>query len=156
MEEPLLGYDSTTAAISMISCGEDAISQQIIKAADMDSFQSDHLLSEVFYECKKDLMEKSAMDESFSKGLDGKMPPATKEEDLTIEREGLVTGSTMQKSASSGSLSSAEWIKGGVARLSFLDFGTMDFEAVLGMRRAFSEGDIQVSMTLLFYGISFL
>ncbi|XXG82363.1 hypothetical protein AAC387_Pa10g0328 [Persea americana] len=143
MEEPLLESDPMTAAISMFSSSEDAISGQMIKAADIDSFQSGHLLSEVFYECKKDLMEKSAMDECFSKVLDAKIPATMKEEDLTVEREISITGSPMQKSVSSGCLNSGDWIKRGVMRPNFLDFHTMDFETVLGMRRAFSEGDIQ-------------
>eukprot|EP00268_Persea_americana_P038423 TRINITY_DN38010_c0_g1_i1.p1 TRINITY_DN38010_c0_g1~~TRINITY_DN38010_c0_g1_i1.p1 ORF type:complete len:288 (-),score=55.30 TRINITY_DN38010_c0_g1_i1:299-1162(-) len=155
MEEPLLECDPMTAAISMFSSGEDAISGQMIKAADIDSFQSGHLLSDVFYECKKDLMEKSAMDECFSKVLDAKIPATMKEEDLTVEREISITGSPMQKSVSSGCLNSGDWIKRGVMRPNFLDFHTMDFETVLGMRRAFSEGDIQVSITLLFHSVPF-
>ncbi|CAL5414354.1 unnamed protein product [Camellia sinensis] len=47
IEDPTVGLDPMTAAISMISCGEDIISSQTLKAADIESIQNDQLLSEV-------------------------------------------------------------------------------------------------------------
>ena len=50
---------------------------------------------------------------------------------------------SLQKSVSSGCLNSADWMNG-PARPNFLDFQGLDFEAAFGLRRAYSEGDIQV------------
>eukprot|EP00262_Sarcandra_glabra_P000852 TRINITY_DN10901_c3_g2_i1.p1 TRINITY_DN10901_c3_g2~~TRINITY_DN10901_c3_g2_i1.p1 ORF type:complete len:275 (+),score=71.27 TRINITY_DN10901_c3_g2_i1:97-921(+) len=132
MEEPVLGLDPM-AAISMISGNDDVIPDQTV--------QGDHLLSEVFYECKKDLLAKSAIEESISEVSDAKIPAA--KEDSVPEKDGLILEGLMQKSVSSGCLSSMEWINGGAMRPSFLDFHQMDLRGAFGMRRAFSEGDIQ-------------
>ncbi|XP_039035615.1 uncharacterized protein LOC120172143 isoform X2 [Hibiscus syriacus] len=47
------------------------------------------------------------------------------------------------KSVSSGCLISMEWVQGAVIKPNFLDFTRTDFGSAFGMRRAFSEGDIQ-------------
>ncbi|KAL4324115.1 hypothetical protein GQ457_11G032870 [Hibiscus cannabinus] len=47
------------------------------------------------------------------------------------------------KSVSSGCLSSMEWVQGAAIKPNFLDFPGMDFGSAYGMRRAFSEGDMQ-------------
>lgn len=148
MEESILGCDPMTLAISKISCGEDVISAEMIEAADIKSFQNECLLSELSNEWKE-LMEKSTMYESSSKALDIKIPAIMKEENLSVERYGSITGSPMQKSVSSRSLSSMEWIDGEAMRSNFVDFQTKDFGAALGITRAFSEGIIQVSVIVL-------
>ncbi|KAA8540034.1 hypothetical protein F0562_026726 [Nyssa sinensis] len=66
IEEPVLGLDPMTAAISMISFGEDVISSQALKVADIESIQSEQLLSEVFYEIEKDLLAKDAIETPLS------------------------------------------------------------------------------------------
>ncbi|XP_058095931.1 uncharacterized protein LOC131241215 [Magnolia sinica] len=135
IEEPEVGLESLdpmTVAISMISSGEDVISPETMKVTGIESIQSNHLLSEVFYECKNDLLRKSTFEESFPEVSDVKVPAIQMEEDLTA---GLTSNGPMQKSISSGSLNSM--------RPSFLDFQTIDLGAAFGMRRAFSEGDIQ-------------
>ncbi|XP_070027163.1 uncharacterized protein [Nicotiana sylvestris] len=143
IEEPLMGLDPMTAAISMISCAEDAISPQGLKVSDLEtSFENEQLLSEVFYECKKDLFDKDAIDIPFSEVLDMKIPIVKADENLTAD-ENLVSQVSFQKSISSGSLTSMDWIHGASMRPNFIDFGGMDFGAVYGMRRAYSEGDIK-------------
>jgi len=47
IEEPVASLDPMTAAISMISCGEDVISSQGLTVADIESLQSELLLSDV-------------------------------------------------------------------------------------------------------------
>ncbi|KAK3137806.1 hypothetical protein QOZ80_5AG0360740 [Eleusine coracana subsp. coracana] len=152
IDEPLLSLDPVAAAISMMSGSETAM-DQTIKAG---TIQNDPLLSEVLYECEKELMEKSAIEETISELLDVKIPmlqveetPRQVEEALiqvelsTIEKEkSSIPECSLQKSVSSGCLNSADWINGAV-RPNFLDFQGMDFEAAFGMRRAYSEGDIQ-------------
>lgn len=156
MEEPVLGLDAMAAAMSMISNGEDVISVETIKVTDIEAIQSEHLMSEVFYECKKDLMANSAIEEPYPPDSDVKVPAVQVEGTLNEEKDHLVSLGSLQKSVSSGSLSSLEWINSGCAmRPNFLDFHTLDLGAALGIRRAYSEGDIQVSLTLLFLAIHF-
>ncbi|MCD9638158.1 hypothetical protein HAX54_021932 [Datura stramonium] len=143
LEEPLMGLDPMTAAISMISCSEDVISPQGLKVSDLEtSFENEQLLSEVFYECKKDLFEKDAIDTPLSEVLDMKIPIVKADGNLTAD-ENLVSQGSFQKSISSGCLSSMEWIHEAPMRPNFIDFGGLHFGAVYGMRRAFSEGDIK-------------
>ncbi|KAL5202558.1 hypothetical protein ABZP36_013510 [Zizania latifolia] len=156
IEEPVLGLDPVAAAISMMSGTENAI-DETIEVADIGGIQNDSLLSEVlYYECEKELMEKSAIEETISELLDVKIPmlqvedfPRQTEHVLgqvelpTMEKEKpLVPECSLQKSVSSGCLNSADWING-PARPNFLDFQGLDFEAAFGLRRAYSEGDIQ-------------
>lgn len=139
IEEPVMGFDPVASAISMISCGEDVISQEAINVTDMGSMQNDSLLNEVFYECKKDLMENPATKDSFPE-VD-LVAPKQMEEDLNLEKKGEVPQGPINKSVSSGCLTSMEWIPSSAARPTFLDFQGVDFG--YGMRRAYSEGDMQ-------------
>ncbi|CAL4909895.1 unnamed protein product [Urochloa decumbens] len=155
IEEPLLSLDPVAAAISMMSGSESAM-DQTIKDADIGTIQNDPLLSEVLYECEKELMEKSAIEETISELLDVKIPmlqveeiPRQAEQVLiqaelpTMEKEKpTIPECSLQKSVSSGCLNSADWMNGPV-RPNFLDFQGLDFEVAFGLRRAYSEGDIQ-------------
>ncbi|CBI23138.3 hypothetical protein VitviT2T_025431 [Vitis vinifera] len=142
IEEPVMGLDPMTAAMSMIPCGEDVISPQGLKVSDIESIQSEQLLSEVFYECKKDLLAKTVIESPLSEVLDIKIPVARMGETQAAEEKALYEG-LFQKSVSSGCLSSMEWVNGTAMRPNFLDFPGMDFGAAYGMRRAFSDGDIK-------------
>ncbi|XP_050224825.1 zinc finger protein CONSTANS-LIKE 1 isoform X2 [Mercurialis annua] len=142
IEEPLLDLDPMTATISMISCGEEVISSQGLKVADIESIQNEQLLSEVYYECKKDLMEKTNIDISLSEILDIKIPMAMTEENQ-IQENKFLSEAPLPKSVSSGCLSSMDWVHGSAVKPNFLDFSGMDLGAVYGMRRAYSEGDIK-------------
>ncbi|XP_026661393.1 two-component response regulator-like APRR9 isoform X2 [Phoenix dactylifera] len=142
IEEPVLPLDPMIAAMSIISGGDDVITETS-KVGNMEFVQTDQLLNDVFYECKKDLLEKSAIKESFSEVLDAKIPAVQTEEDSSSEKIRLVAEGQLQRSVSSGNLTSMEWICGSTTRPNFLDFQSLDFEAVFGMRRAYSEGDIQ-------------
>ncbi|KAL6620825.1 hypothetical protein ACP70R_035964 [Stipagrostis hirtigluma subsp. patula] len=155
IEEPLLNLDPVATAISMMSGSENAM-DETIKAADIGTIQNDPILSEMLYECEKELMEKSAIEETISELLDVKIPmlqveeiPRQAEEALrqvelrAMEKEkSSMPECSLQKSVSSGCLNSADWING-PARPNFLDFQGLDFEVAFGLRRAYSEGDIQ-------------
>lgn len=141
IEEPNLGLDPMTAAISLISCGEDVITSQGLKAADIESIQNEQLL-EVLYECEKDMMAKAAMETPLSEVLDIKIPVVKINENQHLENK-VLSDIPFQKSVSSSCLRSMEWSQGAVIKPNFLDFPGMDFGSVYGMRRAFSEGDIQ-------------
>ncbi|KAM3413416.1 hypothetical protein ACQJBY_004543 [Aegilops geniculata] len=140
IEEPLLALDPVAAAISMMSGGDNAMDDRI-KVSDMG-------LSEVLYECEKELMEKSAIEETISELLDVKIPMLQVEdvpgELMSTTTAAAATGEcSLQKSVSSGCLNSADWINGLALQPNFFNFQGLDFEAAFGLRRAYSEGDVQ-------------
>ncbi|GKV25620.1 hypothetical protein SLEP1_g35026 [Rubroshorea leprosula] len=141
IEEPGVGLDPMTAAMSIISCGEDVIASQGLKAADIESIQSEQLLREVLYDCEKDLMATAAIETTLSEVLDMKIPVAKIDENQNQENK-VIPDVAFQKSVSSSCLSSMDWMKGPAMKPNFLDFPGMDF-AAYGMRRAYSEGDIK-------------
>ncbi|CAH2070108.1 unnamed protein product [Thlaspi arvense] len=140
LEEPILAVDPLSAALTMISCGEDT-SQGLCELPDLDlgSLESgQQLLDKAFYECEQDLMMKSAMESPFSDVLDIK--------NISVVTAAIDENQDMQKSVSSGNLSSMDWAhahQDAVVIQNFPDFAQLDFGSVYGMRRAFSEGDIQ-------------
>ncbi|XAR52220.1 hypothetical protein NMG60_11020167 [Bertholletia excelsa] len=143
MEEPELGLDPMTATISMFSCGEDIVSPQTLKVADIESIQTNQLLNEFFYECKRDLLAKEAIETPFSDDLLDIKIPVTGTDENPIAGDKLFPEGSLPKSVSSGCLSSMEWMQGAAMRPNFLDITGMDLGAVYGMRRAFSENDIK-------------
>ena len=145
IEESFLGLDPMMAAISMMSCGNTNISLEGLEDADFESLQSDQLLSEVYYECEKDLLEKAAIQTPISEVLDLK-DQISKTDEHRIPENKPVLDATLQKSVSSGSLRSMEWMQGPAMKSSLLDFSGMDINEVYGMRRAYSENDIKVRL----------
>ncbi|PIN20509.1 hypothetical protein CDL12_06795 [Handroanthus impetiginosus] len=143
IEEPVMGIDPMTAAISMISCGEDVISSQSLTVSDIESsIETGQLLSDVFYECRKDLLAKEGNDTPLSEVLNIKIPTVKKDENMIVD-EKLLSEGPFQKSISSSCLRSMDNVHEAPLKPNFLDFPVMDFGAVYGMRRAFSEGDIK-------------
>ncbi|KAI3471213.1 hypothetical protein Pfo_027876 [Paulownia fortunei] len=141
--EPLMDLDPMTAAISMISCGEDVFSPQSLTMSDIESsIESGQLLSELFYECRKDLLAKEGNETPLSEVLSIKTP-TVKTDEIVIVDEKLLAESPFQKSISSSCLRSMDGVHEAPLRPKFLDFPVLDFGAVYGMRRAFSEGDIK-------------
>lgn len=139
-----MDLDPMTAAISLISCGDDVISPQGLKISEIESsFENGQLLSEVFYECKKDLLAKDGIEASLSEDLDVKIPIAMTDEKMASEAH-LDSQGSLQKSVSSESVNTMDWAQGASLKPNFFDFPGMDFVAVYGMRRSLSEGDIKV------------
>lgn len=139
IEEPVIGLDPMSAA-SMMSCGEDVISSQGLKVADIESLQSEQLLDDVFYD--KDILEKDPIETPLSEVLDIKIP------DLRIDGNQIQENKPLrdiqfQKSVSAGCLSSMEWMHGASTKPNFMDIPGLDLGAAYGIRRAFSEGDIK-------------
>lgn len=142
IEEPEMDLDQMQAAMSMMSGGED-MSSQGLKSSDIDDvLQSEQLLSEVYYDCKKDLLEKAAIESPLSEILEIKIPALNIDEN-SIQENKPIPDVLLSKSVSSGNLSSMDWMHGPAMKPAFLDFPGIDFNAVYGMRRAFSEGDIK-------------
>ncbi|KAG6655941.1 hypothetical protein CIPAW_05G251300 [Carya illinoinensis] len=114
IEEQVVSLDPMTAAISMIYCGQDVISTQGLRVADIESLQNEQLLSEVFYECRKDLLEKAAIEAPPSEVLDIKIPLSSIDE-YKIQENRQLPALPFQKSVSSECLSSIEWMHGSAA-----------------------------------------
>ncbi|XP_051137898.1 uncharacterized protein LOC127256107 [Andrographis paniculata] len=126
IDDPIINIDPMTAAISMISCGDDIISTQSLAVSDIESsIESGQILSEVFYECRKDLLAKEC-----NNGTPLSEIPASDSGSCCLNS--TITTTTMTDSAQEAQL-----------KPDFLDFPILDFSTVYGMRRAFSEGDIQ-------------
>ncbi|TYI85536.1 hypothetical protein E1A91_D04G002800v1 [Gossypium mustelinum] len=140
IEEPIVDLNPMTAAISLSLCGEDVITSQGFKAADIESIQNEQFL-EVLYECEKDLMARAVIETPLSEVLDVKIPLKT-DENQNHENE-VLCDVQFQKSVSSDCLSSMEGMQGAAMKPNFLDFPGIDFGSAYGMRRAFSEGDMK-------------
>ncbi|KAF8083945.1 hypothetical protein N665_0743s0005 [Sinapis alba] len=112
LEEPILAVDDPlSAALTMISCGEDS-SQGLCELPDLDlgSFQSgQQLLDKAFYESE------------------------------VLYISVVTTG--INESVSSGNLSSMDWSH--AQKEAVMVQNCPDFGSDYGMRRAFSEGDIE-------------
>ncbi|CAH9059073.1 unnamed protein product [Cuscuta epithymum] len=144
IQEPLFDLDPMTAAISMISCTDDAMSHEL-KLLDIESsFDSEPFFNDAFYGCKEALLEKESIDTPFSEVSDAGIHIAANNDEKLTGEERLTSKDLFQKSGSSESLCSMEWIQcGGPMKPKFLNFPGLDFNAVYGMRRSFSEGDIK-------------
>lgn len=146
--EPLMGVDPMMAAISMISCGEDVISPQSLTVSDIEScIESGQLLSEVFYECRKDLLAKQGNEMPPCEVLSIQIPCGKIDENFMVDEKLLAEGA-LQKSISSSCLRSMDSVHEAPPRPRFLDFPDLDFGAFNGMRRSFSEGDIKVNSSV--------
>lgn len=141
IEEPNMGLDPMAAAIAMMNSGEEVIMTppQDLKFSGMEGLHQP-LLSDVFYECRKDLLAKTAIE--LQQPSDVKMIPLMPIDEDNETQEKLPCDVFLQKSVSSGCLSSMEWKQGTEVSPSFVEF---DFGGAVGMRRAFSEGDIKVA-----------
>lgn len=141
--EALMGVDPMTAAIAMISCGEDVISPQSLTVSDIESsIESGQLLSEVFYECRKDLLEKQGNEMPLCEVLSIQIPSVKIDENFMVD-EKLLAECAFQKSISLSCLRCMDSVHEAPPLPRFLDFPDLDIGALNGMRRAFSEGDIK-------------
>ncbi|KAM0939591.1 putative transcription factor C2C2-CO-like family [Dioscorea sansibarensis] len=140
IEDQVLSLDPLTAAISMIAGNKDVITTETIESAEMHSMQQGDLLSDVFYGCK-DFLAKAAIENSVSEVPNFTMPSLPSEKAQVFGGESVLQEIALQKSVSSGSLSSGERINNCHIRPNFLDFQELDLGVAL--RRAYSEGDIQ-------------
>ncbi|KAH9622528.1 hypothetical protein KSS87_013502 [Heliosperma pusillum] len=127
-----------TAALSMMSCGDDVLQPSGLKIGDIESMQNEQLFSDAFDGCRKELFEKTSIETPFSDVMNF---PLMMSNEAQIDENKMLPDLPFTKSDSSESLSSMEWVSGANVRPDFLDFPEMDAE--YGMRRAFSEGDIK-------------
>ncbi|KAL0798363.1 hypothetical protein Bca101_053538 [Brassica carinata] len=127
IEEPMLAVDP--------------LSQEIVELSDLGSLQSDQqLIEKAFYDCEQDILVKSAMESPrLSDVPDTKNVSLVAEMDNAVKSGGVVVSDvTVPKSVSSGNLRSMDMPQHEDAVIRRL-FPPVDN----GMRRAFSESDIQ-------------
>lgn len=141
IDQPLTTLDPMTAAMAMISCGEDVISSQEFCVTDIESLQNEDFLNDVFHDYKDILAKGETETSPLSEVLNYKFP-VKMDESFTV-KENVHPPGQIPKSMSSDCLSSTEWIHGAQTKPSFLNITEVDFGNVNGMRRAFSEGDIK-------------
>lgn len=144
IEEPMIDLDPMNAAISMMSCVENAVSSQGLKPS--DSLQQEQLLSDVL----KDMLEKEALESPLSEMMEIKVPSLSTDENHIQENKPF-PDLPLPKSVSSECLSSMDWMQGTAMKPAFIDLPGINFCADYGMRRAFSEGDIKVRLYLFLY-----
>ncbi|XP_074565692.1 uncharacterized protein LOC141822158 [Curcuma longa] len=94
LEDPAL--DPMANAMSIISGGGDVITETI-KAADIESIHNDHL-SDIYYGCKKDLMEKSEIEEQISELLEAEISAIEMVEVSPPERISCTERAILEKS----------------------------------------------------------
>jgi hypothetical protein len=126
IEELLLTLDPVAAAISIMSCCGNTM-DDTIKVSDMG-------LSEVMYECEKELMEMLVLEERISKLPDVILILQVEKVPGELGASPLAGECSLQKSVSSECFNSANWMNGSV-RPNFLDFQGLDFEAAFGLRK---------------------
>ncbi|KAF5772255.1 putative transcription factor C2C2-CO-like family [Helianthus annuus] len=130
IDQPVITVDPMTAAMAVISCGENELSPQEL---------NDEFLSNVFHEYKE-MLEKDVETETspLSEVLNYKL--TVKTDESSIVKEHVHPPGQISKSMSSGCLSSMNLVQEAQTNPGFLE---VDFENVYGMRRAFSDGDIK-------------
>ncbi|KAG6426577.1 hypothetical protein SASPL_110802 [Salvia splendens] len=101
--EPLMAVDPMTAAISMISCGEDVISPQSLTVSDIESSIESGSSSVRFYECRKDLLAQQGNGTPLCDALSIKIPSLQIDENIVVD-EKLFAEGALQKSLSSSCL----------------------------------------------------
>ncbi|XP_071713569.1 uncharacterized protein [Rutidosis leptorrhynchoides] len=124
--------------MSMNLCGEDFISQEI-KSADVELFQNDYFLRNLYYEFEDTLLK---VPSSPSSALDFKIPET--EINSTGVKETMHFQGKIVKSVSSDSLM---YVSEDQVSPNAVKFSEMESKKVYGMRRAFSEGNIKTHIT---------
>ncbi|KAH7685893.1 hypothetical protein IHE45_04G069100 [Dioscorea alata] len=128
--------------MSLISDVDDVITAETIQIADVESIQIEHL-DDIINECKKVFLAKSLTEETIP---EHEVAQQIDEEDSEKAKSRIIAEGQMQKSVSSGSLESMEWINACCNRRpNFLNYQGLDFEAALGMRRPIREEALQVN-----------
>ncbi|KAG1335033.1 zinc finger protein CONSTANS-LIKE 1 [Cocos nucifera] len=148
LEEQVLVLDPDTAAMSMISSNGNLIIPEANNVTPMDSNQNEDLLSEVFHECRKDLLAKSAIIEPSPEASDVKVPAFQPEMDQGAVENKLVMEGLVRKIDSFQCLSSVDYINGCIMRPSILEFQGMNLGAAFGITSACIEEDIQQSSNI--------
>lgn len=147
MEQPLVSLNHMTSTMSMFLCSDDVMSREI-KSTEVESFQNDYFLSNLFYGFE-DILSKEPS--SPSQILNFKLPET--ETVNNVVKENLHPQGKITKSVSSDSLIS---MNGAQVSPNSVKFSEMEDKKVYGMRRAFSEGHIKVYLSFFLFFFSSL
>ncbi|URD90730.1 TPR [Musa troglodytarum] len=115
LEESLFALDPITDAMSVMSGYGSTMTEETIKIVDMESIQNKDFLGDAFYDCQKEL---------FAKSTAGVLPEALDIAAAPVQTEENSAGESVESS--------------------FLGVNDMNLDAAFGMRRVYSEGDIQI------------
>ncbi|KAH7685891.1 hypothetical protein IHE45_04G069000, partial [Dioscorea alata] len=138
--ESVLALDPIASGMPLISDVDDVITAETIQIADVESIQIEHL-DDIINECKKVFLGKSLTEETIP---EHEVAQQIDEEDSEKAKSRIIAEGQTQKSVSSGSLKSMEWINACCNRRpNFLNYQGLDFEAAFGMRRPISEEALQ-------------
>ncbi|KAH7682150.1 CCT domain-containing protein [Dioscorea alata] len=141
-QELAFALDPMTAAISMLSCNEeDLLTVETDKNVDIKPLENE-LLNVVFCD-SKELVEIDSSKNSVSVLSDVNLVSIQMEKNQVVQAEKLVREELLPESVSSKCRRSAGLIDSCNVRPNFLHFQGLDLGDEYGIRRAYSEGDIQ-------------
>ncbi|XP_042427393.1 zinc finger protein CONSTANS-LIKE 9-like isoform X2 [Zingiber officinale] len=139
VEESLLAVNPLSAALSMISGYGSSITDETIQISDMKSIENEDLLCEVLNDWKGDLVSKSVTN-----------VPTLEASNIPVSApltEGSSVEGSLQKSISTECLSTVDGANPSSVEPCLLGLHEMNFESAFGIRRAYSEGDIEILRT---------
>ncbi|XP_042421131.1 uncharacterized protein LOC122009169 isoform X1 [Zingiber officinale] len=139
VEESLLAVNPLSAALSMISGYGSSITDETIQISDMKSIENEDLLCEVLNDWKGDLVSKSVTN-----------VPTLEASNIPVSApltEGSSVEGSLQKSISKECLSTVDGANPSSVEPCLLGLHEMNFESAFGIRRAYSEGDIEILRT---------
>lgn len=141
VEESLLAVDPVSAALSMISGYGSAIADETIQISDMKSIENEDLLCEVLNDWKGDLLSKSVTNVPIDEASDIRVS--------ALLTDGYSVGGKADSSAEgslqkSTSLSTGDGANPSSVEPCLLGLHEINLESAFSIRRAYSEGDIEV------------
>ncbi|CAL9758441.1 unnamed protein product [Musa acuminata subsp. burmannicoides] len=137
LEESL---DPLTATMSVMPGYGSTITEETMKTTDAELIQDEDLSCEVFFDCKRDILTKSTT----IVPSPGTVAAVQTEEDTAGAKDNSFAEGSLQKSGSFGCLGSVDYSKVLSVEPCFLGVSDMNLEVAFQMRRAYSEGDIQI------------
>lgn len=128
------------------------ITEETMKTTDTELIQDEVLSCEVFFDRKRDILTKSTTIVPSPVTV----AAVQTEEDMAGAKDNSFAEGSLQKSGSFGCLGSVDYSKILSVVPCFLGVTDMNLEAAFQMRRAYSEGDIQVRiMSQCLYDLHF-
>ncbi|KAM0944616.1 hypothetical protein DsansV1_C11g0110681 [Dioscorea sansibarensis] len=154
-QELAFALDPMTAAISMLSCNEeDLLTTVTAKSVDIKPLENE-LLNVVFCD-SKELLENNITKGSVSALSDVNIVSTQMEKPQVVEAGRLVREELLPDSVSSECLRSTGLIDSCNVGPNFRNFQGLDLGDEYGIRRAYSEGDIQASFAICFFIFIFI
>ncbi|XP_074571160.1 uncharacterized protein LOC141827743 isoform X2 [Curcuma longa] len=144
VEESLLAVDPVSAALSMISGYGSAITDETIQISDMKSIENEDLLCEVLNDLKGDLLSKTVTNVPTLEASDIPVSLLPTEGYSVGGKDDSSAEGSLQKTISLRCLSTVDSANPSSVEPCLLGLHEMNFESAFGIRRAYSEGDIEI------------